>query len=324
MNELISIIVPVYKVENYLEKCIKSILSQTYTNLEIILVDDGSTDACPQICDQYAQIDCRIKVIHKENGGLSDARNAGLEAAKGEYIAFVDSDDYIASTMYEHLYHILKQNQGDIAICRFLKVEDGSKEEKLECKEQIETYSNVEALAKFYTEDRVQMVVVWNKLYKREIFRGLRYKKGKQHEDEFIIHRLLDRADKIVFSNQELYFYLQRSSSIMGQGFSNTNLDKIEAFRERKEYFREKGYQALYEKAASGYIAIILYDYALLKRFNPEKKEQLRELKKNFSQEYKRSYHNLSKKLRIGCILFRIHPNLFRFVLAIEKGVKHA
>ena len=162
---LISIIIPVYKVEKYLEKCIKSVLDQTYKNLQIILVDDGSPDNCGNICDDYARVDNRIEVIHKANGGLSDARNVGLKAARGEYIGFVDSDDYVSNEMFENLYNTLISNDVDVAICNFYIVIDDKNIIK-NADNGVEIYNKLEILKEILLDKKIQSYA-WNKLYKR-------------------------------------------------------------------------------------------------------------------------------------------------------------
>ena len=196
MEELVSVIVPIYKVEPYLKKCVDSIRNQTYKNLEIILVDDGSPDECPKMCDDFAKEDNRIKVIHRKNGGLSAARNSGLEIATGKYIGFVDSDDYIHSKMYEILVGRLEEKSADLAVCRVQDVFEIGEEEALSTEEKVETMTNVEALKSIYGNWGTDMVVAWNKLYKRELFEELRYNEGKVHEDEFMIHKVLYNVKK--------------------------------------------------------------------------------------------------------------------------------
>ena len=220
MQPLISIIIPVYKIEKFIDKCIKSIISQTYRNLEIILVDDGSPDKCPSICDKYAKIDNRIKVIHKPNGGLSDARNAGIDICKGDYIGFVDGDDYISENMYEHLLeHCIKYN-ADMSICGIYAIDEDysnlSIYNPMIYKETI--LSNIQALNHLFLTFDVNFEVAWNKLYKRNLFfnkDNIRYPYGKLHEDTYTTYKLLYYANNIAVFNEPLYYYVQRSGSIM-------------------------------------------------------------------------------------------------------------
>lgn len=239
MKEMISVIVPVYNVEIYLERCIQSLVSQTYLNLEIVLVDDGSTDSSSKICDKWAENDTRIKVIHKENGGLSDARNAGLKVAMGEYISFVDSDDWIAKDFYEVLIRVLNENNADIAECGVYFVND--KEEILQkrgIKEEVLTLNRIEALKRLILENGVYQTV-WNKLYKRTIVQGILFEVGKYHEDEYWTYQVFDRIEKMAVINQPGYYYLQRNSSIMGEKYSIKRLDGLEARAERVQFLKK-------------------------------------------------------------------------------------
>lgn len=227
-DALISIIVPVYKVEEFLDQCIKTIVEQTYRNLEIILVDDGSPDRCPEMCDAWAKRDSRIRVIHKENGGLSDARNAGLEIAKGDYIGFVDSDDVISFRMYGRLVQAAEDTGADIIECNYLRFEKEIPAEKSLQSENIRCYDTEEALEQLICESTFQHIS-WNKLYRKEILQTLRFEKGKLHEDVFLTYQAFGMCRKAAKIDEVLYYYRQRSQSIMGASFSLKNLDSLEA-----------------------------------------------------------------------------------------------
>lgn len=241
MNDLISIIVPVYKVEKYLNRCVDSILNQTYRNLEIILVDDGSPDRCGEICDEYSRLDDRVKVIHKENGGLSDARNAGIHIAQGEFFSFVDSDDWVHQEYIERMHELLKISKADISVCNFLRT--SKEEEKTEIiKTELHEFSNLEGLKHLSGRFYVQLVVAWGKLYHRELFKEIRFPFGKIHEDEFTTYKLIYEAKKIVLTTEQLLYYWQRKDSIMGRGFDiKSKLDLIEAFEGKIEFFKNIG-----------------------------------------------------------------------------------
>ena len=211
---MISIIVPVFQVEKYLEKCVRSIINQTYQNLEIILVDDGSTDSCGKMCDNFAMEDSRIRVIHKANGGLSDARNAGMEIAKGQYIGFVDSDDYIEPMMYEQMMKVIMSENVDIVSC-FAVEEEEDKPVKMEYRGgNIRVFSSLGAIEDLFEKNLYFRHAVWNKLYNRALFDGIRFPVGKLFEDAAIMYRVFEKADAIAYIDLMLYHYVQRKGSI--------------------------------------------------------------------------------------------------------------
>ena len=232
MEPLISVIVPVYKVEPYLKKCVDSILGQTYRNLEVILVDDGSPDNCPAICDAYAAQDKRVRVIHKENGGLSDARNAGLDVATGDYIGFVDSDDWIEADMFEYLLRGMLGNNAQISICREITIWEFSLEIKGDDTDSV--YSNAEALRLLFNDQLENYA--WNKLYKASLWDNVRFPKGKNFEDILTIYKTFEQADRICFLHEGKYYYLIRPDSISGtRNFKN----RLEIFTAITERYRE-------------------------------------------------------------------------------------
>ena len=192
MEDLISVIVPIYKVEKYLEKCILNIVNQTYSNLEIILVDDGSPDNSGKICDEYARKDSRIKVVHKLNGGLSDARNAGIEIATGKYIAFVDSDDYIEEKMISKLYDLLKANDADVSACNICKFYEDKEIELDENEEIVKSYPPEQAILLTILDDSFGNYA-WNKLYRSELFSDVRFPFKRRYEDIATIYKILDK-----------------------------------------------------------------------------------------------------------------------------------
>lgn len=239
-QDLVSVIVPIYKVENYIHKCIDSILRQSYKNLEIILVNDGSPDTCPQICDDYALKDSRIKVIHKENGGLSDARNAGLKIATGEWVSFVDSDDWVEPDFIATLLEVAQKNSADISVCAYTKVYDDKPSQEMTIGEQIKNMTSTEAMRDLLTYKKYGGVMTWNKLYKRSIFRdnSIEFPIGKIHEDNFTTYKTYYYANKIAYTDTPLVNYRQRDDSIMGQSFDTKRLHSIEAAREAADFVR--------------------------------------------------------------------------------------
>lgn len=271
LSGLISVIIPVYKVEEYLDECVASVVSQTYKNLEIILVDDGSPDNCPQMCDEWAKKDHRIQVIHKENGGLSDARNAGIDVCTGAYIAFVDSDDFIAPDMLEKLYTALTKEDADIAACGILTCE-GEKQTPWGCEDLVGTPEQIYAL--LYDDTRYPVSAL-NKLYRRSCWETLRFPVGKTCEDAFTTYHLIHNARRIVMIPQALYCYRIRPGSIMTSSFSLKKMDEEEAWRCNYQ-FMEQHYPQFRKKAFDFY----------LQRVNVLVRLMDEEDRKTFSEQY--------------------------------------
>lgn len=236
---LISVIVPVYNVEAYLDRCVQSIVDQTYRNLEIILVDDGSPDRCPAMCDAWAVKDSRIRVIHKKNGGLSDARNAGVKASAGTYIGFVDSDDYIAAEMYQLLLERIDSDNSDIAACGVKMIwENSAASQMLTCSGScvLDRDAAMEAVIR---ESWLKQPV-WYKLYRADMIRDILFPVGKYHEDVFWTWRVVARARQISVFDTPCYNYVQRDGSIMAETYSLRRLDAIEAKSQRLTYLKEQ------------------------------------------------------------------------------------
>lgn len=261
MNPLISVIVPIFNVEKYLNRCVDSIINQTYENLEIILVDDGSTDGCPGICDDYAKKDSRIKVIHKENGGLSDARNAGMKTACGEYISFVDSDDWIDLQTYSLVLQKMLDTQSQIGAFNIISVSDGDFSPDLS--DKFEVFDSQTAIENTIDDIKVK-TVAWNKLYHRSVLKDLSFKVGRLNEDEFFTFYALDKADRIVYLYRQCYYYYQRPNSIMGS-YNIKRLDMLDGVRERMSFTKEH-YPEIYPKAKLSFCGCCVYQYQMLLR----------------------------------------------------------
>lgn len=252
---MISVIVPVYNVEKYVGKCVESILNQTYQDFELILVNDGSTDHSYEICYQYREKDPRIKIINKKNGGLSDARNVGIDESIGEYITFIDSDDYISRFMLEILYNALVKYRADIAICSFLRVFENERPlDQKACEKEMKLLDSEDCYEAIYSINGDEFTVAWGKLYNRKLFDTIRYPYGKLHEDEFITYKLYSKSKKVVYVPTPGYYYLQREQSIMNAQFTIRALDRLEAYQEREEFFCEIGREDLAALAAQRYI----------------------------------------------------------------------
>ncbi len=246
MNDLVSVIIPVYNVGEYLQTCIDSVKRQTYKDLQIILVDDGSTDGSGLICDKAAKEDDRIRVIHRTNGGLSAARNSGIEEAHGEYICFIDSDDWVDESFVERLYQLAEKDNADVAACGYYRT--GSEEEAADAVKDREWektvhYTNIQAVRELIEEKNVKSVV-WNKLFKRKLWLHTRFPEGRFHEDEFTTYRVLWEASGVVETDRILYFYRERPSSITGDPGDGVRrkraFDVAEAKKERYLFFAER------------------------------------------------------------------------------------
>ena len=260
MNDLVSIVVPIYKVEAYLNHCVETLRNQTYSNIEIILVDDGSPDDCGRICDELAKEDSRIVVVHKSNGGLSDARNAGIDISNGSYIMFVDSDDYVAYDMVERCLTKIKQDESDVVIFNYHGVDVNGKiyERKQPYPEISHIMSGTEAVEKIYQNDTWYFVMVWNKMYCSSLFADLRFPVGKLHEDEFMSYKVLYGSKKVSYLKDVLYYYtISRDGSIMGTKYSYRNLDKVEALLQRTQFFLHAGEKKMAAMAAVRCIAYL-------------------------------------------------------------------
>lgn len=243
---MISVIVPVYNVDKYLERCVESIQNQSYKNIEILLIDDGSKDNSGDICDKLASKDSRIIVIHKENGGLSSARNTGLDIAKGQWISFVDSDDYIHRDMLNNLHNCATCNGVAMAICGFTMVDEDGKYLKLYIPTQ-QVLEGIE-LQRYFFEEGKGKEYVWNKLYNVDIFKDIRFPIGKLYEDIFILPEVLLRSKKGAFISWEGYYYTQRNSGISKDLNISRQMDGLEA-KQSKLAFMEKYYPILIPKA---------------------------------------------------------------------------
>lgn len=236
---MISVIVPVYKVEDYMDKCIASILGQTFTDYELILVDDGSPDNCPAKCDEWAAKDPRIRVLHMPHRSLSDARNEGLEIALGEYVCFVDSDDWIAPDMLETLYQLIRDTGTDLAICNYMRVnlEGEPVKEPHHFLEGVRTQETF--WEQFFNErnDRTYYAVSWNKIYKRKLFDHLQFCSGRIHQDIYLLYDLISACTTVALSDKIVYYYLQRDTGIVKSGRSLKNLTEPEAYLNMVEPF---------------------------------------------------------------------------------------
>lgn len=313
-EELISIIVPIYNVEKYLKKCIDSILNQTYSNIEVILVDDGSPDNSGLICDNYAKKDKRIRVIHKKNGGLSDARNEGIKIAKGKYIGFVDSDDYIKKDMYEYLYNLISTLHCDISICNFIKVyEEENLENNIAFSNKKKELNSSEAI-QYLLDDREIKSFAWNKLYKKDLFYDIKYPKNMNMEDVATTYKLFSKAKKIVVGNEEKYFYIQREGSILRSKNSKYYIDYFEIFYERYNYIKKK-----YTKIYNNDIVMLnfILSLCLIEDKNVEifiKKNRIINILKKVYADIKKSRFKINNKTKIRYYTLIFSYSLYKVI----------
>ena len=292
MNPLISVIVPIYNVEKYLARCVDSIVNQTYKNLEIILVDDGSPDRCPQMCDDYAEKDSRIKVVHKKNGGLSDARNAGMVVATGEYISFIDSDDYVSDDFFECLLDVMNKENSDIAECSVVKFYEDNRFDEFSDDLSVKTYDTQDAMSALIAENQFHQHV-WNKLYKTELVKDIPYAVGKLNEDEFWTYQVFGRANKVSKLNKTMYYYFQRNSSIMGVGYNIRRLDALEGKANRQKYI-ENNFPDLSTQAKIDLYGSCMFAYqSVLKFMSGADKKKALELIRKYRKMYNLSFDEI-------------------------------
>lgn len=263
----ISVIVPVYKVEKYLHRCVDSILNQSFTDFELILVNDGSPDNCPKICDEYEKKDNRIVVIHKENGGLSDARNKGIDYAfensNSEWLTFIDSDDWIHKDYLKFLYKACIENNVDISICNFERTECEKITDK-NLTQNFELWSSED----FYFKKHYNFTVAWGTFYKKYLFENIRYPYGKLHEDEFTSYKLIFKIKKLAYISNDLYYYFNNENSIMNN-FSDKNfIDAMDALRLQVNYITNNIKRNNIKKIMSLYYIYFLYDLVTNHKFN--------------------------------------------------------
>lgn len=324
MNDLISVILPIYKVEKYLKKCIESILTQTYKNLDIILVDDGSPDKCGEIIEEFRKKDKRIRTIHQNNGGLSAARNNGIKIANGKYIVCIDSDDWIEKDMIEVLYKNIVNTNSDISICEFIEEDEyGKILSNKKYNNEIIEFSSIEALRSLIKQD-ILTNHAWNKLYKKNLFDEIEYPKGQLMEDVSTTYKLFEKANKIVYQNTVLYHYIQRGTSILGNISEKRINDQELAFFDRNKYLMKKypklkmeiELDNLYNVKTLYYLAIMggykrLYDSQKYTEYYIE-----------YKKLYKKNKNNTEIKGRKSLRLFYKNRTLYKIYVKLKKKIK--
>ena len=317
---LLSVIVPVYNVEQYLDRCVESIVNQTYTNLEIILVDDGSPDRCPEMCDAWAERESRIKVIHKENGGLSDARNAGIAAATGRYLAFVDSDDYVDSCMYETMLEAMNRTDSGIASCgRYI----------VKGTEQIAMHS-MDRETLFAAEDAIKELLIGgcveeaacDKVYRAELFAGICFPVGEINEDIVIMPMLLSRAEKIVHVGSAFYYYWQNSSSITRSAYTPKkkvvldHLDALESYLADVQPTLLPYFDVLQSRYCQSMLYLLLDNRTVYRQYSKDRQAFYDRFQRSFLPSLKLGRANRTERLKGLLIYF----HLYYVLHAIKKG----
>lgn len=324
MQDLISVMIPIYNVDKYLNKCIDSVLNQTYSNLEIILVNDGSTDKSTEICKQYEQLDNRIKVINKEYGGVSDARNVCVDVAKGKYIAFVDSDDYISSDYIEYMYNLINKYNTPLAICRVKEVWNNTNLKQIE-QESNETSQLLNSKQAFYNLlfDKGIEVSVYAKLYKRELFEGIRFPKGKVYEDTAVMYKIIKKAKNIAFGTKHCYYYIARKGSISKHPEFNENEKDFIRFTSEMLNFIEKRYPDLKDAVKRFDLYARFRILKMLVFTNPRNREMEKEyvkmIRKNQKEVFK--YKDTPTKDKYAIILLNMGLPIFKLSWRVYRKV---
>lgn len=303
MNELISVVIPVYNVETYLDACVRSVMKQTYSNIEIILVDDGATDNSGEMCDFYAKEDSRVKVIHKDNGGLSDARNCGIEVTKGEFITFVDSDDIVSCKYIETLYSLIKNNNADISICNCVHCFEDT-DIQFSMSTYLEVLDSDSAINNLLYQKKF-LVSAWSKMYRRRFFEDVIFPVGMLYEDSAIMYKIFEKAKTIVYSNAKIYAYFHRNGSITTQKFDARNFDILIIAEEIFDHYSNNN--IIVKSAMSYYVVAALRLY-----LNCPKQEkyniQIKKIKKIIKKYgiIVLTDINARKKTRVGLLCYFI------------------
>lgn len=303
---LVSVIVPIYNIENYLEECLDSLIHQSYRNLEIILVDDGSTDRSGEICDRYAKQDDRIKVIHKENGGLSSARNRGMDVVTGEFVSFIDGDDYIDCDTFQVCIDAMQERQAEVV--EFGIVGRNTDEESVKgIFDREDVLKRAISSSYSYPSDSV-----WNKMYRKSLIENLSFPEGKIHEDSVFLAQVFAKEKKYYFINRQLYFYRCREDSITHTKFSVRDLDKLELYKERTRYLRQCGYKEAVElSVAEEFIVLFSLYWKTAVNCIPEAKMLRQEIIER-KREFRKS--RIPWKRKSVYALFYVHPKCYLLV----------
>ena len=309
---MISLIVPVYNVEKYLRNCLESILNQSYSDFELILVDDGSTDQSGKICDEVQKTDSRIRVLHKENGGLSSARNAGTKLARGEYLAYIDSDDRIHPDYLKILLQNMEKTGADVSVCRYVDFENQNPFGKLTEPEKLSVLSGKEAVEQIVGTHLRYMITAWGKLYKAALKELLVYPEGKIHEDEFVTYQVFYHAEKVAVTDRPLYGYRKNPSSIM-HSYSTRHMDGLEGIEASINWLKERGEEHLSALAEKRYLLSIEIQWYKAKKGNLDRSftDSLVEKHTDFYHRHKSVLGIANFKEKVMIRMFRLSPKLY-------------
>lgn len=322
---LVSVIVPIYKVEKYLRQCVDSIINQTYRKLEIILVDDGSPDHCGAICDEYAAKDNRIQVIHQENRGLSAARNAGLDAAKGEYLFFLDSDDWIACNTIQSMLGRYEETGADLVLCDISPFyeSDYSGPEKQKSPLKTEVLSQEPLIERLMQKAAWYYCVAWNKLYRRTMLEQIRFPDGFIHEDEAVAHRIFEKCQTIAVIAEPMYYYRQTNNGIMAAGVSVKSTDILSALADRLSCARDNHWQA-YEKHLVSYYEGKFWEWYHLFSGDAGNEKYIKRMEKSLIKALPSilNSNQIPVSHKIYLTLLRYSPKLFRVVYRGIRRIK--
>lgn len=312
-----------------MELCIESVLTQTFTDFELILVNNGSTDNSGIICDEYSRRDSRVSVIHREEHDIGAARNIGLSQSSGEYITFIDCDDFLHEEMLRVLFRQIVLTQADIALCDFQPIEEGEEKNVNRRKDPLQNYSvttstGAQALHGLYEKDRL-FSVPWSKMYRKDLFNNIKYPEGYVDEDEFVAHRLLYQADKVVYIHEALYYYVVcvgRKGSVTPIPMTAGKFDKVLALYERAVFFREKKLRSVEEKALIHFSEHFFWYYLQSQKELPNEHKRRKEIRRLYKQLFFRIIRNpeesIKKKVVFGT--FRLSPYLHKLLISQLDG----
>lgn len=307
-KELVSIIIPIYNVENYLERCIDSLLSQTYDCIELILVDDGSPDSCGEICDKYCKND-KVRVIHQSNMGLSSARNSGISIAKGDWLVFVDSDDFVSPNFIQQLYDMCKQYNVLVSQCGIVRGKDDCINSEILDDVVVWKFKDL-----YSAPNREYRTVAWGKLYHKSLFEELRFPVGKINEDEDTVFKALYNANEIAITHSHLYYYYMSPSSILRNNKRHVNFDFVDIFQDRINFLERQKEFDMIEVTKKELCIRLMMNY-----FNAESNKMPKDEKKQLISLFKRYYSNFNiekyaVREKMALKLFHIMPKTFAFI----------